>query len=210
MSFGDFDIDILACNSAKISTQLLDVESGFKIFIMMVGIVLESYVYKAASTVGFSPAFLMLTKDWFALRRGVKKVEYESWVIIECSHDLISEWMNGGMRSVLVGFALAIALVMTVVSVVRSRFVGGFILTIPTEGGMWFEWFIVYIVVVVVLLVFFLTDENLVEGFVISYIDDILAEDSKGINIFLLCTIFFPIIVGSLSLLEMTLTISSV
>ena len=67
-----------------------------------------------------------------------------------------------------------------------------------------------YIVVVVVLLVFFLTDENLVEGFVISYIDDILAEDSKGINIFLLCTIFFPIIVGSLSLLEMTLTISSV
>ena len=44
--------------------------------------------------------------------------------------------MNGGMRSVLVGFALATALVMTVVSVVRSRFVGGLILTIPTEGGM--------------------------------------------------------------------------
>ena len=63
MSFGDFDIDILACNSAKIATQLLDVESGFKIFIMMVGIVLESYVYKAASTVGFSTEFLMLTKD---------------------------------------------------------------------------------------------------------------------------------------------------
>jgi len=49
----------------------------------------------------------------------------------------------------------------------------------------------VYIVVVVVLLVFFLTDENLVEGSVISSIDEILAEDSKGINSFLLCTIFF-------------------
>lgn len=63
MSFRDFNIEILALNSAKITTLLLEAESGFKVFIVMVGIVLESCVYEAASIVGFSPAFLMLTKD---------------------------------------------------------------------------------------------------------------------------------------------------
>ena len=61
--FGDFDIEILACNSAKIATSLLEVESGFNIFIVMMGIVFESWVYNAASTVEFSPAFFILTKD---------------------------------------------------------------------------------------------------------------------------------------------------
>ena len=44
MSFGDFDIEILACNSTKIATPLLEVESGFRIFIVMVGIVLDNWV----------------------------------------------------------------------------------------------------------------------------------------------------------------------
>ena len=62
MSFGDFDIEILACNSAKIDTLLLEVESGFRIFIVMVGIILDNWMYNAALTVGFSLALITLTK----------------------------------------------------------------------------------------------------------------------------------------------------
>ena len=63
MSFGDFDIEILVCNSDKIDTPLLEVESGFRIFIVMVGVVLKILVYKTASTVGFSLALMTLIKD---------------------------------------------------------------------------------------------------------------------------------------------------
>ena len=63
MSFGDFDIEILAYNSAKIDTPLLEVESGFRVFIVMMGVVLNIWVYKTASTVGFSLALMTLTKD---------------------------------------------------------------------------------------------------------------------------------------------------
>ena len=54
MSFGDFDIEILACSSAKIATSLLEVESRLRIFIVRVGIVFDRCVYSAASTVGCS------------------------------------------------------------------------------------------------------------------------------------------------------------
>ena len=53
MSFGVLDIEILACKSTKIATPLLEVESGFNMFIVMAGMVFESCVYSAASTVGF-------------------------------------------------------------------------------------------------------------------------------------------------------------
>ena len=53
----------MACISTKIATPFLEVESGFKMCIIIVGIVLDNCVYDAASTVGFSPAFLSLTND---------------------------------------------------------------------------------------------------------------------------------------------------
>ena len=50
MLFGDFDIEILACNSAKISNPLLEVDSGLSILIVTVGRVLNICLCKEAST----------------------------------------------------------------------------------------------------------------------------------------------------------------
>ena len=72
---------------------------------------------------------------------GVEYVVYENCVVMECSQDLISEGVNGGRRSVLVGFGVATALSITVASVVMYRynvllFVD--VVCILTEGGTFF------------------------------------------------------------------------
>ena len=53
----------MACISTKIATPLLEVESGFKMCIVIIGIVLDSCVYNAASTVGFLSVFFSHTND---------------------------------------------------------------------------------------------------------------------------------------------------
>ena len=50
-SFGDLDIEIFACNSSKISTPILEVDSGLRVLKDRLAIVLGSSVYNAVSTV---------------------------------------------------------------------------------------------------------------------------------------------------------------
>ena len=63
MSFDDFDIEILACNSARIATPLLEVESGFRMFIVRLRTIFKSCVKRVALTLGVSLACLIFTKD---------------------------------------------------------------------------------------------------------------------------------------------------
>ena len=44
MSFGDLDIEILVCSSTKIFSPLLEVESGFNVFIVRFGIAYVNWV----------------------------------------------------------------------------------------------------------------------------------------------------------------------
>ena len=185
MSFGVLDIEILACKSTKIATPLLEVESGFNIFIVMVGIVFESCVYSAASTVGFLLALWVLTKDWSAFSRGVKKVVYDNWIIIEWSQVLVSEGVKGGRRSVFVGLALATALAIAVDNVTMFRSVDWLVSTISTVGGLCTLLFEENVVVVLVGCSFWKLvsiDLYVVEGSVISSIDEILAEDRSVVR----------------------------
>ena len=55
----------------------------------------------------------------------MKEVVYDSWMMMECSHFLVSEGVKGGGRSVFVRLALVTALAMDVDNVfILSSFVG--------------------------------------------------------------------------------------
>ena len=66
-----------------------------------------------------------------------------------------------------------------------------FVFTMSTVGGMKLELFDVKVVDVVLIGGCLITDLNVVEGAMISSIDDILADNRSAVNSLLLCNIFF-------------------
>jgi len=98
----------------------------------------------------------------------------------------MSEGVKGGRRSVLVGLVFATSLTMTVDNVLISRSLVVLVLTISTEGGIWLHWFDENVVVVCFTGNVLATDLYLVDGSVISSIDEILAEDRMVVNNLLL------------------------
>ena len=98
----------------------------------------------------------------------------------------MSEGVKGGRRSVLVGLVFATSLTMTVDNVLKSRSLVVLVLTISTEGGIWLHWFDENVVVVCFTGNVLATDLYLVDGSVISSIDEILAEDRMVVNNLLL------------------------
>ena len=98
----------------------------------------------------------------------------------------MSEGVKGGRRSVLVGLVFATSLTMTVDNVLKSRSLVVLVLTISTEGGIWLHWFDENVVVVCFTGNVLATDLSLVDGSVISSIDEILAEDRMVVNNLLL------------------------
>ena len=97
--------------------------------------------------------------------------------MIEWSQNLISDGVNGGRRSVLVGSSVATALAITVAKVIMSISVGE-VVFISTKGRIFFAWFVLYC----------LMDGIVVDISVISSIDEILAEDRREVNSLLLST----------------------
>ena len=96
------------------------------------------------------------------------------------------EGVKGGRRSVLAGLAFATALAMDVDNVLISRSGVVLVSTISTEGGIWLHWFDENVVVVCFTGNVLATDLYLVDGSVISSIDEILAEDRMVVNNLLL------------------------
>ena len=103
----------------------------------------------------------------------------------------MSEGVKSGRRSVLVGLVFATSLTMAVDNVLISRPGVVLVSTISTEGGRWLHWFDENGVVVCFTGDELATDLKVVDGSVISSIDEILAEDRRVLNNLLLWTILF-------------------
>ena len=66
----------------------------------------------------------------------MKKVVYDSWMMIACSHVLVSEGVKGGRRSVFVGLALATAFAIAVDNVTMSSSVVDWSVSIMSTEGV--------------------------------------------------------------------------
>ena len=103
----------------------------------------------------------------------------------------MSEGVKGGRRSVLVGLVFAVVFAMAVDNVLISRSGVVLVSTISTEGGIWLHLFDENGVVVCFTGDELATDLKVVDGYVISSIDEILAEDRRVVNNLLLWAIYF-------------------
>ena len=110
--------------------------------------------------------------------------------MMECSHCLMSVGVNDGIRSVFIGLAFATALAITVDNVFRSRSCVGCI----HYFDRWRDVVRVICSEVIDVVLFvgcLMTHLKVVDGSVISFIDEILADESSVVNGLLLCNISF-------------------